>query len=247
MRTSTKILCAALALIITSLLVYDTKLKAEFLKGDFRKTFGDFVPANFSNFNSIELQSATAINLLVTKGPYKVMTDPTTGDFVKISQQGRKLVIKANFNDHYRSMSGDYVVFISCPDIRSFTSDARYSRRGTVVTDSIAYNILWRPTRITGFTSDSLTVTANNASNIVLENNHIGNLEIIAGVGPNTGPAITIGNGNIFNSARFYIKNKSTLCIRSAAGNHITYHIADSATLITAGAISKQMFKTTQP
>jgi len=246
MRTSIKILITALALVIAGLLVYDTQLKAEYLKGDYKKPFGNFVPANFSNFNSIDLRSCTAINLMVTKGPYKVMVDPTAGDFVKISQQGSKLIISAAFRDHYRGLSGEFVVFVSCPDLRSFTSDARYTAGDWMVTDSVS-NMFTRLTRISGFSADSLGITENNASNISLDNDHIGYLKATLGPAPNTGSQIMIGNGNDFKSALFDVQNKSKLFIQSPAGNNISYHIADSAQLVVSGAISKQLFKTIQP
>lgn len=246
MRTSIKILVTALALVIVGLLVYDTQLKAEYLKGNYKKPFGDFVLKNYNNFNSIELQSGTAINLMVTKGPYKVMVDPAAGDFVKISQQGKKLIISAAFKDHYRGLSGEFVVFVSCPDLTSFTSDTRYTAGGWLVTDSVS-NMYSRLTRISGFSGDSLVITENNASNITLDNNHIGYLKATLGITPNTGSQITIGVGNDFGSALFDIQNKSKLLLQSHAGNNITYHIADSAQLVVNGAISKQLFKTIQP
>ena len=247
MRTSTKILSAALALIIASLLVYDTKLKAEYLKGDFRKPFGGFAQANFSNFNSIELRSGTAVNLVIEKGPYKVLVDPDAGDFVKISQQGGKLIIDASFKDHYRSLASDYTVFISCPGLTTFTSDARYDVNGSKVTDTLP-NMFWKkPTLISGFSEGSLAITEDNGSNVRLENNHLAHLNAVAGVSYHAGATLTIGPGNIFNAADFRVLNKSTLNIESPAGNNITYHLADSAHLSTSGAISKQLFKTIQP
>jgi hypothetical protein len=246
MRTSIKILIAALTLVIVGLLVYDTQLKAAYLKGDYKKPFGDFVVKNYNNFNSIELQSGTAINLKVVKGPYKVMVDPTVGDFVKISQQGKKLIISAEFKDHYRALAGEFVVFVSCPELKSFISDARYTAGGWLVTDSVS-NMFTRLTRISGFSADSLIITENNASNIALDNDHIGYLKATLGAAPNTGSQIAIGAGNDFGSALFDVQNKSKLFIQSYAGNNITYHIADSAQLVVSGAISKQLFKTIQP
>lgn len=247
MRTSMKILSAALALIIISLFIYDTKLKAEYLKGDFRNPFGDFVTVNFSGFSAIELKSATAVNLMIKKGPYKVSVSPRAGDFVKISQQGNKLIISAVFSDQYRSAGRDYAVFISCPDLTAFTSDARYEVNGLKIIDDMPNVFDKNPTLICGFNNVSLAITEDNGSNVRLENNKIDYLKATTGIGYHTGPILTIGPGNNFNNADFDIRNKGTLNIESSAGNHIAYLISDSAHLSISGAISKKLFKTTQP
>ena len=247
MRTSIKILTVALALVFISLLIYDSRLKAKYLKGDFRNPYGDFVPANYSNFNAIDLQSGTAVNLIVTKGPYKVLVDPVAGDFVKISRQGSTLTIYAVFKDHYRSIASDYTVFISCPDLKAFTSDARYEVNDAKVTDSLPNIFEKKSTLISGFNTASLAITESNGSNIKLENNRIGSLRAVVGAGYNAGAIITIGHGNTFNTADLNILNKGILNIESPAGNDITYHLADSAKLSVNGAISKQLFKTIQP
>lgn len=247
MKTSIKILLTSLLLIIVSLVVYDSQLRAEYLQGNFRKPFGDFTPANFRNFNSIELRSGTAINIMVTKGPYKVMVDPGAGDFVKLSKQGDKLIVQAVFNDHYRYHGNDYTIFISCPNLESFSSDARYKVNDWTVTDTLPNIFEKKASLISGFNSNKLFITENNGSNILLENNHIDTLRVVAGSSYHSGSIITIGKGNSFDTAYFSIQNKGTLSIEAPAGNHINYHIADSARININGAIYKQQFKTTQP
>lgn len=244
---SIKILVAALALVVAGLFAYDLELKAAYLKGDFKKPFGDFMTANFSNFNSIKLESGTAINLMVAKGPYRVLIDPSAEDFVKISQQGSKLIIRAEFDDHYRSRANDYTVFVSCPDLSVFTSDAKYTVGGWKVTDTLPNIFDKKPTQITGFNSERLEIIEDNGSNILLQNDRISNLKAVVGSGYKAASIITIGRGNIFEAADFQILNKGTLNIEAPSGNNTSYHIADSAKLSINGAISKRLFKTIQP
>jgi len=247
MKNSNKILFLGIMLLIASLVVYDFELKAEYVKGDFLKPFANFQPSDFKDFNAIKLESGTAINLKVVKGPYRVAIEPTATDFVKIRKEGSTLIVSAAFGDHYRSIQNDYVVLVSCPDLNSFSSDSRYSQGNVSITDSVANAFNWKPTLITGFITDSLRVIEHNASNVVLENNRIGHLTADVGPNHNSGPLFTIGSGNSFGAADLNIQNKSTLSIQSSAGNHIAYRIADSAKLNISGAISKQLFKSTQP
>jgi len=247
MKTSIKILVTALAFVMAGLFMYDLDLKAEYLKGDYKKPFGLFVPENFKDFNTIELQSATAINLMVVQGPYKVLTDPTANEFVKISQQGNKLIISAAFKDHYRGINSDYAVFISCPDLAAFISDAHYTVGEWKVTDTLPNIFDKRSTLITGFNSAQLAITENNGSNVLLRNDRITNLKATVGSSYHSGSMITIGHGNTFTNADLQILNKGILNIDAPAGNNISYHIADSARLSVNGATSKQLLKITQP
>lgn len=246
MRTSIKILIATLALVIAGLLVYDTQLKAAYLKDDYKKPFGGFVPANFSNFNSIELRSGTVINLMVTKGPYKVLVAPAAGDFVKISQQGSKLIISAEFKDHYRGLADDYVVFVSCPELSSFSSNARYKAGDMTVTDTTVLNFAWKQTVINGFTNDTMRITESNASNVTIRNCRLNTLKAVVGVSNNSGADLTIGAGNSFKQTDFDIRNKSTLMLKNTAGGNINYHLADSAQLMVNG-VSQPLLKLKQP
>lgn len=246
MRTSIKILIAALALVVIGLLAYDTQLKAEYLRGDYKKPFGGFEAKSYSNFNSIELQSGTVINLKVIKGPYKVLVDPTAGEFLKITQQGSKLIFRAAFKDHYRGLASDYVVFVSCPELSALSSDASYTAGDMRVTDTAALNFAWRQTVISGFTNDSMLITESNASNVVIENCRIDTLKAIIGVANNSGADLTIGAGNFFKQTDLDIRNKSTLMLKNTAGGNINYHLADSAQLMVNGA-SQPLLKLKQP
>ncbi|MGN8071015.1 hypothetical protein [Mucilaginibacter sp. 22184] len=247
MRTSVKILIAATVLVIVTLGIYDFQLKAEYLRGDFKNPFRDYIATDFSDFDSIDLHSASAINLMVLRGPYKVTIEPTAMDFVKITKRGRTLVFDASYKDHYRNINSEYVVFVSCPDLKAFTTDTRYTAGDLKVTDSVSNDFNWKYSRITGFDADSLRLIALHAANVMLENNRINSVLLTAGAQPGAGAMITLGEGNRFKSAFLDIQHKSTLRILSPAGNHITYQIADSARLLVTGSISKQLFKSPQP
>lgn len=241
MRTSNKILIASLALLIISLAFYDLRLKAEYQKGDYTDPYRGYNSLNYRDFDEIELNASTAVNIIVVQGPYKVLANPNCDDFLRISKQGKRLVINAAFPNHYRNVLAAHILYISCPKISLLRTDAHYTADGIPVTDTVAYNLQWYSTLITGFKLDSLTLNAAHASNIVLENNQINTLNGIIGQSPGSGSALTIGSGNKFGKSNLNIYNKSQLVIKGPSSPDLNYSLADSATLTVNGAAAKHL------
>ena len=241
MRTSNKILIAAFALLITSLAFFDLSLKAEYQKGDYTDPYRNFVKLDYKNFNAVELRSSTAINIMLAQGPFKVMATPQVIDALDISQEKNRLIIGAKFRDHFRGMNTDYILYISCPTLASLKADASYLADNIKITDTIARDLNWRPTMITGFTADSLDILEDHAANVILQNNTIKRLNATIGQGDRSGSALTIGVNNQFTSTDINVLNRSRLWIKGTNVNNINYQLADSASLIVNGAEAKHL------
>src|SRR5471030_1778532 len=114
MKTSNKIIMIAALVVIAWLVIYDNALKAEYVKGDFKKPHYRMQQLNFSNFNVIEHNAGNIIGMQVKKAPYGVWIDDYAKDKIRVSRHGQTLQIdyigKENFND-YRGIT------ISCPDV----------------------------------------------------------------------------------------------------------------------------------
>jgi hypothetical protein len=241
MRTSNKILIAAFALLMISLAFYDLKLKAEYQKGDYTDPYRDFVKLDYKNFDAVELQSSSAINIMLVKGPFKVMATPQAMDFLDIKQEKKHLVISVKFRDHFRGMNPEYVIYISCPSLSAFKANAFYFADDVKVTDTVSRDINWRSTMINGFAADSLNLQEDYGSNVVLQNNKIGHLIATIGLSDKSGSSLTIGPNNQFMKADMNIMNRSRLLIKGTNLNNINYHLADSASLIINGAEAKHL------
>jgi hypothetical protein len=243
MRTSNKILFAAFILFITSIIIYDLGLKSEYLKGEYTKPFNDYVPLNYKGFDAIDLNSSTAINIMLVQGPFKVLANPAAMGFLKVKQQSNRLIIDAAFSEHYNSINTDYILFISCPNLATFNADAHYNKKDVTVTDTSANNFDWKPTLISGFTVDRLRIMESHAANIILENNKIRELNAVIGINDKSRSNLTIGENNQFSKTDLNILNKSHLWIKSGNVNNLNYHLADSATLVVKGAAAKHLLK----
>ncbi|MDO3626710.1 hypothetical protein [Mucilaginibacter sp. BT774] len=241
MKTSNKILIITLAILIISLIAYDLSLRAEYRKGDYTNPYRDYISLNYHDFNEIELNASTAVNIIIVQGPYKVLANPGAEDFLRVNKQGKRLVINAAFPDHYRNIAANYVLYISCSKLSLLKTDARYTTNGAPVTDTVARDIRWYPTLIKGFSLDSLKIQADHASNIVLENNRINILNGVTGQSSGSGSALTIGGNNKFAKSNLDICNKSQLVIKGGTSADLNYHLADSATLVVNGAAVKHL------
>lgn len=244
MKTSTKILIAVFVIYAIGLGVYDFKLKAEYVKGDYTDPYRDYIKFNFKDFDEVEVNASTVANVKLVQGPFKVMATPLVMDFLKITKEHHKLIINVVFPNQYRGISEGYPVYVSCPRLSSFSANAYYKAGNTDVTDTLARDLHWRPTFISGFTTDSLDITENYASNVVLENNTIKNLDATVGLSNKSGSALTIGQHNEFAKTNINVLNKSSLVIKSTGNSNINYRLADSASLIVNGAVVKHLFNT---
>jgi hypothetical protein len=236
MRTSNKILIGIFILFTVSLIVYDLNLKAEYKKGDYANPFRGYVALNYRDFDEVELDASTAVNIILVQGPFKVMANPDAMEFVTVSKHNKRLIVGASFSDHFQGFNAAYILYISCPKLKLFDADTRYLAAGIQVTDTVALNFNWKPTVIRGFTLDSLSINEDNASNLVLDSNKITKLNATIGQGKNSSPIFTIDKYNQFTQSDLNLLNKSRLVIKGAISKNLKYNLADSATLIVNGA-----------
>jgi hypothetical protein len=240
MKTSNKLLVAAFALIIASLIFYDITLKESYLGGDYKRPFKDFTSLNFKNFNSIDLSASTAANIILEQGPFSEKIEPTAKRFVKVSQKAGTLLIEAAFPSNYENSRAAYVLIISCPNLVKVNTTARYFAKDQQIIDTIASpDFKWRPTIIRGFTLDSLSITEDYASTIILTGNHIRAVNAVIGLSKGSGSNMVILKDNQFKNVQLNILNKSQFQLHGAAITNFNYHLADSAKLIFNGTTKR--------
>ncbi|MBS1531663.1 MAG: hypothetical protein JSU01_15260 [Bacteroidetes bacterium] len=241
MKTSNKILIVTLALLIGCLGFYDMGLKAKYETGDYTNPYSNYEKLSYRNFDVVELNSSTAINIMLVQGPFKVLASSRVTDYLDIRQEKNRLIIGAKFPNQYRGEADQYIVYISCPRLSTLKADASYMAGDVKVTDTLARDLNWRPTVINGFTADSLNIEEDHAGNVLLLNNKIGQLHATVGLSNRSGSALTIGQNNQFAGTEINVLNRSRLWIRANSTNNINYHLADSATLMVNGASVKHL------
>ncbi len=243
MKTSIKIFLGSMALLGAAMVIYDLQLDAAYRKGDYTKPFYDYEKMNFTGFDRIELNSSTAIPILLVPGEFKVLVSPNVRDYLVISQEGTRLVINARFRDHFRPSLRNSVVYISCPFLKAFRADSRYIIDDEVKTDIDFLAPWYQASTIEGFNLDSLDIAAQNATNLVLKNDTIRKLTAAI----SRSAELTLGEGNRFGGGDLEIMNGARLFVNAPGMQHLGYQVADSAELDINGAAAKQLLKINQP
>jgi hypothetical protein len=236
MKTSNKYLLAAAVLTLLSLVVYDILLKAAYKSGSYADPYKNFVTLNFKDFDVLDLPSATAANVKLVQGPFSIRMDGNTKDYVQVSQDGKRLRIHAAFEGNYQMNPYRYIFLISCPRLSEVHTNAGYRANNMEVTDTIVrddWNM--RQVLIEGFSQDSLHITQDYGSTIVLAKNHIRSINATIGLSPRSGSNLIIQNSNVFGSTILDIKNNSKLFLDNASIQNLDCRLGDNAKLIVTG------------
>lgn len=205
------------------LLVYDLQLTAVFRKGDYTKPFYNYTSLNLRGFDRIRLNSATTLSFLLVQGDYKVVINPRIRTWLRVSQEGSKLIITADLPGSFDGFTNDYAAFISCPNLRRVETSGKYFVRGEAVVDRRGPNFWFNPTMITGFRLDSLEISEDGGGNLALRKDRLGILQAVVG----NRSALRVGSDNVI------------------GGGEIS--VSDSATLVLNGPAAKQLLKLKQP
>jgi hypothetical protein len=236
MKTSNKFLLAAAVLTLLSLVVYDLFLRAEFKSGNYADPYKNYVTLNFKDFVVLDLHSSTAVNVKFVQGPFSIRMDEDAKAYVQVRQEGSRLLINASYDGNYQSAFSQYILLISCPKLSEVNTNAGYRANNSDVTDTIVredWNM--RQVLIDGFNQDSLHITQDYGSSVVLANNHIRAFSAIVGKSPRSGSYLIIQQTNEFVNADLNIQNNSKLFLDNAKIQNLNYQLGDNSKLIVTG------------
>jgi hypothetical protein len=247
MRTSNKLIVAALLLFIVSLVWYDYLLKAAYESGTYRDPYANFANLKFKDFDTVDVISSTATNVKFVQGPFGVRVDPNAMSYSFIKQSGRRLQINAVYEYNYYSDLNPYIIVISCPKLSELIASATYRSNNKQITDTIVREE-WkmRQVLVEGFKQDSLTINQDYGSTVVLSNNKINLIKATIGKSPGSGSKLIVLANNQFSSTKLDILNNSKLLLDNAPIGDLNYHLADSAKLILTGKAQNLLNHTKQ-
>jgi len=236
MKTSNKFLLIAAVFTLLSLGVYDLFLNAAYRSGNYADPDKDYITLNFKDFDKLDLPSSTAANAKIIQGPFSVRIDENARNYVQVRQEGSVLQINASFDGNYQTTSNQYILLISCPKLSEVNANAGYRSNNANVTDTIVrddWNM--RQVLIDGFKLDSLHISQDYGSTIVLENNHIRAISAVIGKSQGSGSNLIIKDNNEFSNADLNIQNNSKLFLNNARIQNLNYQLGDKSKLIVTG------------
>ena len=236
MKTSSRFLLAAAFITLLSLVVYDLLLRAEYKSGYYLDPIRNFVTLNFKDFDTLDLPSSTAVNVKIVQGPFNIRMDRDAVDFVHLKNEGHKLQISAAFAGNYQSTPNQFILIISCPKLSVLITNACYRSNNTEVTDTIVRDDwIMRQVWIEGFREDSLLISQDYGSTVVLANNRIRAINAVIGKSPRSGSNLVIQDNNEFSYAALDIQNNSKLYLDNARINKLSIQLGDHSKMIIVG------------
>lgn len=243
MKTSIKLLLAALLVVVVSIFAYDMMIQTEYRSNAYKKPYRYYKDLNFKDFDTINVRSVSASNVLFEQGPFRVRLAPGTDEFTRVSQDKKTLTVEAVFKHGYQNAMNSYVVIITCPKIAELRTSAWYGTNGKFYIDTVVHDE-WnmRKVLVNGFKQDSLIIRQDYGSRIFLANNTIGNINATIGLSENSGSQLNILNSNRFNNVTLDIGHKSSLLMGTVPKGKFNYQMADSAKLILTGS-AKNLLK----
>ncbi|PSR52526.1 hypothetical protein AHMF7605_02790 [Adhaeribacter arboris] len=86
MKTSTVLLLTAFLILLGSLAAYNMALKNEYNKGTYKDPYHNYITLNYRDFDQVEINPATEMNVKIKAGPFSVQVHPHATDLVKIKK-----------------------------------------------------------------------------------------------------------------------------------------------------------------
>jgi hypothetical protein len=125
---------------------------------------------------------------------------------------------------------------ISCPKLSALNANASYRANNSDVTDTIVredWNM--RQVLIDGFNQDSMHISQDYGSTVVLGNNHIRAISAMIGKSRGSGSNLIIQDNNEFINADLDIRNNSKLFLDNAKIQNLNCQLGDKSKLIITG------------
>ena len=232
MKNSNKALAAALLLLLGSLSAFNVALRAEYARGAYKNPLLNTKALPFRDFAEVEVQAAGSMKVQVVAGPYGVRVDNEAAAFVRISQQGPRLVVALVYPKERKYLGSGDAVTISCPQLRRLTTGTTYLLANKPMSDLGGRG---GGVRVQGFRQDSLELRQDRSSFVELAHNQLRHLR--ADTGPSSGsqPILHIGRDNRIDAADFILRHRTVLQLESriAAPHYVL--VGDGVTVTLSG------------
>ncbi|TPE44245.1 hypothetical protein [Pontibacter mangrovi] len=238
MKTSNKLLLAAVLVLLASLAVYNVALTAEYKKGGFKNPFAGYEARGLKDFQEVSVNVGNSMSVEIVPGDFEVRVLDKVADYVKAEVRGEELVLEVAYPEEYSMPSAGPHVIISCPDLTTLKTNAVYTAGGKKIEEKAykEWSMVHNAVTLKEMELDSLTILQDNGSAVILQGNKIGHLQATAGISSGSSPKLTVANGNTIQSAQLDIRSGSELVLDNVSIPNLTYSFSDSAKTVLSGA-----------
>ncbi len=237
MKTSNKLLIAAVLIIIVSMVGYDLALRAEYRKGTYKSRFYGFDKTTaFSGFTKIDNRAANLISIEVEHGNEPgIWMKSDWKDRIKISKIGTTLVIEAADKQASNLSPYENSITIVCSSLEQVVTKPYQTSKSEEEEISSDGKIT-----IKGFDLRSLDLHIAKGSGVVLEKNKIEQLQALVGDNLSQNATLTINSNNQINTATIKVLGRNGLRFENPKITKKDFIISDSATVSMGGKFLNQ-------
>ncbi|MBO2011444.1 hypothetical protein [Hymenobacter negativus] len=236
MKTSNKLLVAALALVLGTVASYDVALRAEYLTGRYKDPLQNYTKQPNTGFDAVEVPAGLYFKVRIEAGPAGVWVNKDAAEYVRFRQNGRTLAVTLAQPEEEHFLGGREAVVIHCPQLQQLTTDSPYSAaRRKAHQGQPSGEVLVR-----NFNQDSLRVDQRWAGTVKLESNNLRQLRAVAGASVGSAPALEVAGSNNIQGADLAINHQSRLDLKTQIPQ-LRYHFSDSATVTFGGTAASAL------
>jgi hypothetical protein len=240
MKTSINFLLAALVVLLASLTAYNMALRNEYRSGAYKDLLRNYTTLDFKNFTEVDVPAASKLDVKIMAGPFKVRVNPAAEKFVRVSQQGGRLVVSLVMPEQAQSLGWGQTVVISCPHLAALTTGGTSEVAGQ---PNISQHYIGRTILVQGFTQDSLALSQDHGSRIELTNNRLGLLRAAAGATPGSHPILQVNSGNHIAAASLTLAHQSELILDNVQIPQLHHSFGDSTKVTMTGTALRSVLK----
>ena len=234
MKTSNKWLLAALLLLLTSLTAFNMGLRQEYARGAYKDPLRNTTALSFRNFEEVAVPAAGAVSVQIVAGPFGVRVSDKAAEYVRVSQQGGRLVVALAFPQEVKYLGRGPHVTISCPALTRVSADAEYLLAGKPTTDREERR--GGSLRVQGFRQDTLLVRQNHATLVELADNQLAYLGTDVGQSPGSTPVLRIEKSNRIQAADLRVQTRGELQLEAGGIGRLGTQLGDSVKVTLTGA-----------
>jgi hypothetical protein len=239
MKTSNKLLIAAIILVLVSLTAYNIQLvKAYHARSDV-----------YYNYHKIELEDFSKINIQagyvqIKQGPFAVYSSKASNGIVNISLKDNELIIEKNDLFDRRIVHDKYDLIISCPDLEQVKMDARILKDGkkvSMLSGYISDDYNANMVDISGFELDSLMILQDNSNLVNLTNNRIKNLKAELGESKGAGSMLRLDSTNHIQQAEIDVREAGRLILDNIYIERVNGNFSSTSKVSISGNSMKML------
>lgn len=240
MKTSNKLLIAALVVLLSSLATYNMALKAEYKTESYKDPYHNYTALDMQHFEEVDVNAGAMLSVRIEAGDkHEVYLLRHNEEVVQVTQQGNRLSLDVGLTDEHDRVRGwqNPHVIIRTPELKVLRADAMHTLNGKKITSQQrSWSQYYHLITVKGLRQERLLLELDNGSNVKLSGNEIGHLQAVTAKSPESESMLQLTEDNKLQEADLDIRHKGHLVLQNLAIPELRYTFSEHAKADFSGA-----------